>query len=113
MVKKKKYIPEQGDIVFVDFSPTSGHEQKGMRPAVILSKGIFNKASGMALVVPITSQQKGYPFEVVLRSKKVSGVALADQIRSIDYVARHARHVGTVSDVVFMEIKMKFLSLIK
>ena len=110
---KARYVPEQGDIVFLDFSPTSGHEQTGTRPAVVISKAAFNKASGMALVVPVTSKIKGYPFEVPLGMRKVAGAALADQIRSVDYQARNARRVGTVSDAVFLEIRLKFLALIK
>ena len=110
---KARYIPEQGDIVFLDFSPTSGHEQGGFRPAVVISKSAFNKASGMAIVAPVTSKIKGYPFEVVLASKKITGAALVDQFRSVDYAARNARRAGAVSEAVFLEIKLKFLALIQ
>ena len=109
----KKYIPEQGDIVFLDFSPANGHEQKGARPAVVVSKHAFNRATGMALVVPVTSKQKGYPFEVVLHSKKVAGVALVDQLRSVDYRARNACLAASVSGAVLKEIRMKFSAILE
>jgi mRNA interferase MazF len=82
-------FPTRGDIILLSLDPTSGHEQAGTRPAVVLSPESYNKASGLCLVCPITNQIKGYPFEVPLEgTKKTTGVALADQIRSIDWQAR-------------------------
>ncbi len=80
-----KAIPDRGDVIMLSFDPTLGHEQAGFRPAVVLSPDIYNKASGLCLVCPITTKIKGYPFEVNLDGAKTAGVALADQIRFIDW----------------------------
>jgi mRNA interferase MazF len=90
--------PDRGDIVWLDFSPQTGHEQSGRRPAVVLSPVRFNAKVGLALVCPITSQAKGYPFEVPLPERaKVVGVILADQVRSVDWRARRAKRAGKLS----------------
>lgn len=84
-----EYIPERGDIVWLDFSPQAGHEQAGRRPALVVSPAAYNRASGLALVCPVTTRVKGYPFEVSLPPRReVSGVVLADQIRCVDWRAR-------------------------
>lgn len=82
------YIPERGDIVWFDFSPQIGHEQAGTRPALVISPRIYNERSGMMLACPITSKIKNYPFEVRIKSKKIDGVVLADQIKNVDWRAR-------------------------
>lgn len=83
------YIPDRGDIVWTDFDPQAGHEQAGSRPALILSRQVFNGSSGLAICGPITGRQKGYPFEVPLPAGlEIYGVVLVDQIRSIDWRAR-------------------------
>jgi len=84
----------RGDIVWADFTPTQGHEQARKRPALVLSPETYNSASGLMIVCPITSQQKGYPFEVPLTGK-ISGVILADHIRSIDWNARSVVKVAS------------------
>jgi len=89
--------PLQGDIILVNLSPTSGHEQKGSRPGLVISKSNFNKATQMCILVPITNSKKGYPFEVEVHSSKTKGVILSDQIRTIDYIARKAKVVDKVS----------------
>ena len=107
----KTYIPEQGDIVYFDFSPTNGREQKGVRPALVISRAILNKKNGLVVVIPITSQQKGYPFEVEIKAAKISGVALVDQVRSMDYVARKFKRVSRISETAFEEVRAKFMAL--
>ena len=107
-----KYIPEQGDIVYFDFSPTEGREQDGIRPGLVMSRGFFSKASGLALIAPITSKQKGYPFEVPIQSKGVSGVALIDQVKTVDYGARKLKRIGIAQDGEIEEAKMKFIALV-
>ena len=88
------YVPERGDIVWISFTPHAGHEQASRRPAIVLSPGTYNKKSGLALFCPITSRIKGYPFEVVLPDTDVvKGVILADQIKSLDWRARHVEFV--------------------
>ncbi|MET1250002.1 endoribonuclease MazF [Sporolactobacillus sp. STCC-11] len=84
------YVPERGDLVFFNFNPQSGHEQAGHRPAIVLSPETFNRATHFALVCPITSQKKGYPFEVDLpQSLSIEGVILTDQLKSLNWHARH------------------------
>jgi mRNA interferase MazF len=100
-----RYVPERGDIVWVDFSPQEGHEQAGKRPALVLSPRIYNEQVGLMLCCPITTQIKGYPFEVVVKAIDKPGVVLADQVKSMDWSARHAEKVGaapaaTVKDVI-------------
>jgi mRNA interferase MazF len=85
------YIPERGDVVWITLNPQAGHEQAGRRPAVILSPGAYNEKVGLALLCPITRQVKGYPFEVLIpEGLEVSGVILADQVKSLDWKARKA-----------------------
>ncbi len=80
------YTPDRGDVVWLWFSPQAGHEQSGRRPAVVLSPAAYNGKVGLALVCPVTSQVKGYPFEVVMPAGlAVNGVALADQLKSLDW----------------------------
>ncbi len=89
MVKNIEYIPSKGDIVWLQFNPQAGHEQKGRRPSIVLSPKEYNKKTGLALFAPITSQKKGYPFEVELSCKKISGVILSDHCKSLDWRARN------------------------
>jgi mRNA interferase MazF len=85
------YCPKRGDIVWLSFTPQAGHEQAGHRPALVLSPESYNRKVGLALFCPITSQVKGYPFEVrVPHGSQVSGVILADQVKSLDWKARRA-----------------------
>lgn len=85
------YCPKRGDIVWLSFTPQAGHEQAGHRPALVLSPESYNRKVGLALFCPITSHVKGYPFEVhVPNGSQVSGVILADQVKSLDWKARRA-----------------------
>jgi len=90
------YIPEAGDIVWLDFDPQSGHEQAGHRPALVVSPATYNGRTGLMLCCPVTSQIKNYPFEVVISGAR-RNVALADQIKSLDWRARHAVKKGTAT----------------
>src|SRR3989344_6707725 len=100
MVARRGYIPNRGDIVWLDFSPVRGHEQRGRRPALIISSREYNASSGLTLACPITSKIKGYPFEVSFKIKTVQGVILSDQIRGIDWAERNAEKIGMVSEAV-------------
>ena len=94
-----KYIPKQGDIVYINFNPTKGHEQKGYRPAIIVSKDIFNKNTKMVIVCPITSNMKDFPTHYILEdSKKIFGSVLCEHVRSIDIDAREIRFVEKASN---------------
>jgi mRNA interferase MazF len=98
---RKGYVPHRGDAVWVSLDPQAGHEQAGRRPALVLSPATYNEKVGLALLCPITSQVKGYPFEVPLpRGLKVAGVALADQVKSLDWRARKATRIAKVPDDV-------------
>ena len=101
------FIPSRGDIVWVDFNPTKGHEQAKRRPALVLSPRAYNALTHLAFVCPVTSQVKGYPFEVLCTGKKVSGAILADQIRSIDWQARNARLIQKATDKVLGDVLEK------
>ena len=103
MVAKRRYVPERGDVVWLDFNFARGHEQGGRRPAFIISSKRYNTKSGLALACPITSHAKGYPFEVPFKTKTVQGVVLADQIRAIDWAERNAEKAGTISEAVLAE----------
>jgi mRNA interferase MazF len=108
-----QYIPDRGDIVFLDFNPIKGHEQRGYRPALIISPASYSDRSSLALFLPITSQQKGYPFEVLLpEGLQTRGVILADQIKSLDWRARQIKYVETVSPAVISEVQAKIMPLI-
>jgi len=94
-------IPDRGDVVWLDVSPQSGHEQAGRRPAVVLSPRAYNAKVGLALVCPITSRVKGYPFEVAIpEGGRATGVILADQVKSIDWRARRAKVVDRLGSAV-------------
>jgi len=107
------YIPGRGDIVYLGFDPTKGHEQKGYRPAFVLSPQAYNQKSSLALLMPITRQQKGYPFEVLLpEGLQVQGVILVDQIRCLDWKARNVRFVESIPEEVIEEVQAKLYPLI-
>jgi mRNA interferase MazF len=107
------YIPDRGDIILLDFNPTKGHEQRGYRPALIISPASYSDRSSLALCLPITSQQKGYPFEVLLpEGLQTHGVILADQIKSLDWQSRQIKFVETVSLAVIAEVQAKIMPLI-
>ncbi len=106
------WIPHTGDLVFLDFDPQSGHEQAGHRPALVLSEAAYNSKAGLAIVCPITSHVKGYPFEVPLPpGGKISGVVLADQVKPVDWQAREARRAGSVPLPVIQAVR-RYLALI-
>jgi mRNA interferase MazF len=94
----KRYVPQRGDVVWLNFTPQAGHEQAGHRPALVLSPAAYNGKTGLLLCCPITSQVKGYPFEVPLGPETgARGVILSDQVKSLDWRARQARRKGAAS----------------
>ena len=101
----KKYIPKQRDIVFVDFNPTKGHEQTGIRPAVVISTDIFNQYTKMVILCPITSNDKEFPTHYKLEdTKKVHGSVLCERVRSVDYEIRNLKFVEKLSDNDFLSV---------
>ena len=90
---KKLYVPDSGDLVWVDLNPTKGKEQAKVRPAIVLSPKSYNQKTGLAIMCPITSVEKGYPFEVVVSETKVTGVILSDHVRSLDWSVRNIKFI--------------------
>jgi mRNA interferase MazF len=108
----KHYVPKAGDVVWLEFSPQAGHEQAGHRPALVLSKRAYNEKTGLGIFCPITSKIKGYPFEVLLKGKKISGAILSDQVKSLDWGARKIQFVEKSGESVLKEVISKVLVII-
>ncbi len=106
------YIPDAGDIVWLQFDPQAGHEQAGHRPALVLSPASYNGLRGMMICCPMTSQIKGYPFEVVLSQDPPSAV-LADQVKSLDWRARKASRKGVVAPEALADVRAKVKALLQ
>ena len=103
----KKYIPKQGDIVYIDLNPTKGHEQNGKRPAIVISNDVFNINTKMIIVCPITSNLKDYPTHYILEdSKKIYGSVLCEHIRSIDYEIRNVKFIEKASENDLLSVLM-------
>ena len=101
----KVYVPKKGDFIAVTFDPQSGHEQKGRRPALVVSNTLFNEQTGLAMVCPLTTTDRGYPFHVtVIRNPDVRGFVMVEQVKSIDYRARQAKMIGKASDDLLDEV---------
>ena len=106
-------IPDRGDIVWIDFSPTKGHEQSGLRPAVVVSSQQYNSFSGLVLVCPMTSKRKDYFFEVATQGPKGKSFVLSDQIRSFDIKERIKKITGKVDLIEINEILARASTLLK
>lgn len=101
----KAYIPKKGDFIAVTFDPQAGHEQKGRRPALVVSNTLFNEQTGLAVVCPLTSTDRGYPFHVAITdSPNVKGFVMVEQVKSIDYRARQVKLIGKASDDLLDEV---------
>lgn len=101
-----EYVPEAGDLVWLDFDPQTGREQSGLRPGVILSPRYFNSRTGVAYACPITSKVKGYRFEVALPPElPVHGVVLCEHMRSLDWQVRKAAYVGRMPEAILAQIR--------
>jgi mRNA interferase MazF len=108
------YIPDSGDIIWITFNPQAEHEQAGRRPALVLSPAAYNGKVGLAILCPITSQIKGYPFEVLIpEGLKISGAILSDQVKSLDWKVRQAEFVGKLPPATFNEVVQKLSTLIR
>ncbi len=109
----RRYAPERGDLVWLRFDPQAGHEQSGLRPALVISPKSYNSKVGLALFCPITEKVKGYPFEVdIPGNQKISGTILSDQIKSLDWRARKAKKIERMPDEVIQDVLAKIESLI-
>lgn len=107
------YVPARGDIVWLTFTPQAGSEQAGRRPALVLSPASYNGKVGLAIFCPITSHQKGYPFEVILPNElPVTGVVLSDQVKSLDWRSRQAQFACQAPETVLIEVLQKVATLV-
>lgn len=104
--------PDQGDIVWLSLDPAKGHEQKGRRPAIVLTKKEYNRATGCFLMCPLTTKKKGYMTEVLCEVDGKTAVILSDQIRCVDFTMRKAEYITTVSSEILSEVKAKIRALI-
>ena len=112
-MSRRPYVPDRGDIVWLQFNPQAGHEQAGHRPALVLSPASYNRRSGLMLCCPMTSQMKGYPFEVLIAADTDrNSVVLADQVKSLDWKVRKAVKKGTASIEVIAETLSKLHTLL-
>jgi len=108
------YIPESGDIIWITFNPQAGHEQAGRRPALVLSPAAYNGKVGLAILCPITSQVKGYPFEVLIPDGlEIGGAILSDQVKSLDWKVRNAEFGCKLPPTTFNEVVQKLSTLIR
>lgn len=109
----RAYVPDAGDLVWLTFDPQAGHEQRGRRPALILSPRSYNAKARLAVACPITSRVKGYPFEVPLpRDCAVTGVILADHVKNLDWHARRAVFAATAPAEVVTDVRERLRALI-
>ncbi|MGD0909561.1 MAG: endoribonuclease MazF [Candidatus Acidiferrales bacterium] len=106
-----RYVPEAGDIVWLNFTPQAGSEQAGHRPALVISPAAYNEKTGLMICCPMTTQIKKYPFEVLIAGTP-PGVVLADQVKSLDWRIRKAVRKGRVSPDELAEVRAKILALI-
>ena|ERR1700722_20153729 len=107
-----KYVPDRGDVVWLDFDPQKGKEIQKTRPAGVIYPREYNQKTNLGIFMPIPSQIKGYPFEVILDEGQIKGAVLSDQIRSLDWHAHHAKFIMKLSEEKFLELQAKMLLLL-
>jgi mRNA interferase MazF len=112
-VVARSYVPDAGDLVWLTFDPQAGHEQRGRRPALILSPRAYNARARLAIACPVTNQAKGYPFEVSLPpDARVTGVVLADHVKNLDWTARRVEFAGTAPVEVVADVRERLRVLL-
>ncbi len=109
----KKYVPERGDVVWLDFNPQLGHEQRGRRPALTLSFKEYNEKIGLGIFCPITSKVKGYPFEIEIIGNKINGCVLSDQVKSLDWTERNIEFIEKINKEKMEDVISIILLIIK
>ncbi len=101
----RSYVPRKGDYIAVTFDPQSGHEQKGRRPALVVSNTLFNEGTGLAIVCPLTNTDRNFPFHVaILNNQDVKGFVMVEQVKSIDFHARKVKFIGKASERLLNEV---------
>lgn len=108
----RAYVPDAGDVVWLEFDPQAGHEQAGHRPALVMSPSIYNGKTGLMICCPLSTKIKGYPFEVLAEVGGQAGVVLSDQVKSLDWKIRRARKKGAVSESVMMDVRARIKALL-
>lgn len=108
----RRFVPDAGDIVWLEFSPQARHEQAGHRPALVLSPAAYNSKTGTMVCCPMTTQVKGYPFEVIIHAEAISGAVLSDQVKNLDWRARKATPKGKASTEELDEVRAKIAALL-
>jgi mRNA interferase MazF len=99
------FVPRQGDLIALTFDPQSGHEQRGRRPALVVSKDLFNRSTGLAMVCPITNTDRGHPFHVPLPdASSLTGFVMVEQVKSVDYRARRARRIEPGGEALLSDV---------
>jgi len=113
-VVARAYVPEAGDLVWLTFDPQAGHEQRGRRPALIVSPRVYNAKARLAVACPITSHVKGYPFEVAIpQSGRITGVVLADHVKNLDWEARRVVFEAKAPADVLAEVRERLRALLE
>jgi mRNA interferase MazF len=112
-VVAREYVPEAGDLIWIDFTPQAGREQAGRRPAVVLSPRSYNEKTNLAVVCPVTSKKKGYPFEVSLPpGLRITGVILSDHLKNLDWRQRQAQRAGRIPRSVLQQVRDRVAALL-
>jgi len=109
----RAYVPDAGDVVWLEFDPQAGHEQAGHRPALVMSPSAYNSKVGLMVCCPMSSKIKGHPFEVVTQVDGVDCAVLSDQVKSLDWKVRHAKKKAVVSTDVMLHVKAKLKALLQ
>ncbi|MGL5062198.1 MAG: type II toxin-antitoxin system PemK/MazF family toxin [Microcoleus sp.] len=108
-----RYIPNRGDLVWFNFDPSIGREQQGRRPAIVLTLAEYNRASNLAVMLPITSKRKGYPFEVLIPPDcPIQGVILCDHLKALDWQQRQVSFIAKAPDRLMLDIRLKLDALL-
>lgn len=111
-IARKAFVPDRADIIWLNFTPQSGHEQRGLRPALVLSPKNYNQKTGLAICCPITTKIKGYPFEVLVSGKKIQGAVLSDHLKNLDWKSRKATFIEKATSTVMDECFAKISALL-
>lgn len=114
VVVAREYVPDAGDLIWLDFTPQAGREQAGRRPAVVLSPRSYNEKTSLAVVCPVTSHAKGYPFEVAVPpGLRISGVILSDHLKNLDWRQRQAQKAGKISRSLLEQVRGRIAALLQ
>jgi mRNA interferase MazF len=109
----RAYVPETGDVVWLQFDPQAGHEQAGHRPALVISPASYNSKTGLMVCCPMSTKVKGHPFEVVTEIDGMECAVLSDQVKSLDWKIRRAKKKAKVSDEVMLHVRAKMKALLQ